>query len=94
MTDPLRVLFGEGKIGVINTSTEEDGLIDGVAFTNQDPPGIIGAAIPNEEHIKTTDDVKCFLLFNFLNFESVQVVIEALEVVRTEMIERDMKRGK
>lgn len=74
------VRFGNGDIE-IGTIRPENGCLDyGLAF-RQKEPGEIGEENPAPVG-KSTDELGCFLRFEFTNEKSVKVLMEKLERVR------------
>lgn len=74
------VKFGNGDIE-IGTIRPENGCLDyGLAF-RQKEPGKIGEDNPASIG-RSTDELGCFLRFEFTSAKSVEVLIEKLERVR------------
>lgn len=76
--------FGKGNIVVSKLKTEK--TIDGVAFTKWDKRKAVGSVLSEAEDTEINNMAQDVIM-QFDRIDSVQVVIDALEDVKTSLIE-------
>jgi len=79
------VEFGYGKIGVMRTCEIGESHESGIAFVHEREAHPVGDLVDPRRAGKSTDEVGAFLRFHFANPESVQVLIDALVIVRSSL---------